>query len=74
MVSLEQLENFAEHTGIPAAKKLRRDELEKAIVAFLRTRKGALPTKRSLRKTAVKDVDVFSDGPFQGRCQAANGL
>ena len=36
--------------------------------------KGALPTKRSLRKTGVKDVAVFSDGPFHGRCQAANGL
>src|SRR5438034_11849596 len=41
----------------PAAKKLRKDELEKAIVAFLRTGEAALPTKRSLRKTGVKDVE-----------------
>ena len=34
---LEQLKSFAERIGIPAAKKLRKDELEKAIVAFLRT-------------------------------------
>ena len=54
---LEQLKNFAERIGIPAAKKLRKDELEKAIVAFLRTGKAALPTKRSLRKTGVKDVE-----------------
>ena len=54
---LDQLKNFAEDIGIPAAKKLRKDELEKAIVAFLRTGKAALPTKRSLRKTGVKDVD-----------------
>src|SRR5256884_1023047 len=54
---LEQLKNFAEGIGIPAAKKLRKDELEKAIVAFLRTGKAALPTKRSLRKTGVKDVE-----------------
>lgn len=54
---LEQLKNFAGRIGIPAAKKLRKDELEKAIVAFLRTGKGALPTKRSLRKTGVKDVE-----------------
>jgi hypothetical protein len=53
---LEQLKNFAERIGIPAAKKLRKDELEKAIVVFLHTRKAALPTKRSLRKTGVKDV------------------
>jgi hypothetical protein len=54
---LDQLKNFAELIGIPAAKKLRKDELEKAIVAFLRTGKSALPTKRSVRKTGVKDVD-----------------
>src|SRR3954464_1888762 len=54
---LEQLKNFAERIGIPAAKKLRKDELEKAIVTFLRAGRAALPTKRSLRKTGVKDVD-----------------
>src|SRR5438874_11077037 len=54
---LEQLKHFAERIGIPAAKKLRKDELEKAIIAFLRTGKAALPTKRSLRKTGVKDVE-----------------
>jgi hypothetical protein len=54
---LEQLKDFAERIGIPAARKLRKDELEKAVVAFLRTGKAALPTKRSLRKTGVKDVE-----------------
>jgi len=54
---LDQLKNFAGRIGIPAAKKLRKDELEKAIVAFLRTGTVALPTKRSLRKTGVKDVE-----------------
>ena len=54
---LDQLKNFAARVGIPAAKKLRKDELETAIVAFLRTGRAALPTKRSLRKTGVKDVD-----------------
>ena len=54
---LEQLKNFAESVGIPAAKRLRKDELEKAIVTFLRTGKAALSTKRSLRRIRVKDVD-----------------
>ena len=54
---LDQLKRFAERIGIPAATKLRKDELETAIVAFLRTGRAALPTKRSLRKTGVKDVD-----------------
>src|SRR3954470_2932019 len=53
----DQLKRFAERIGIPAAKKLRKDELEKAIVVFLRTGRAALPTKRSLRKAGVKDVD-----------------
>jgi hypothetical protein len=54
---LEQLKVFADRIGIPAAKKLRKDELEKAIVVFLRTGKASLPTNRSLRRTGVKDVD-----------------
>jgi SAP domain-containing new25 len=54
---LDQLKNFAERIGIPAAKKLRKDELERAIVAFLRTGTAVLPTKRSLPKTGLKDVE-----------------
>jgi len=54
---LDQLKNFAERIGIPAAKKLRKDELEKAIVAFLRTGNAVLPSTRSLRKTGIKDVE-----------------
>src|SRR5262245_54792167 len=54
---LDQLKNFAERIGIPAANELRKDELEKAIVTFLRTGTAALPTKRPLRKTGVKDVE-----------------
>ncbi len=52
-----QLSDFAERIGIPAATKLRKDELEKAIVVFLRTGNAALPTKRSLRRTGIKDVE-----------------
>jgi hypothetical protein len=52
-----QLKDFAERIGIPAAKKLRKDEIEKAIIEFLRTGKAALPTRRSLRKTGVKDLE-----------------
>src|SRR5947209_2860884 len=54
---LDQLKNFAARIGIPAASKLRKDELEKAIRVFLRTGKAALPTKRPLRETGVKDVE-----------------
>jgi SAP domain-containing new25 len=54
---LDQLKTFAASIGIPAASKLRKDELEKAIVAFLRTGKAVSPTPRSLRKTGVKDLE-----------------
>src|SRR5881227_3699921 len=54
---LNQLKTFAERIGIPAAKKLRKDELEKAIVTFLRTGNAALPTKRVLRRKGIKDVE-----------------
>jgi hypothetical protein len=53
----EQLKDFAERIGIPGATKLRKDELEKAILVFLRTGKAALPTKRALRRTGRKDVE-----------------
>src|SRR5215475_8194009 len=53
---LDQLKDFAESIGIPAAKKLRKDELENAIVVFLRTGHAVVPTTRSLRKAGVKDV------------------
>jgi hypothetical protein len=54
---LDQLKDFAGRIGIPAARKLRKDELEKAIVTFLGTGNATLPTKRSLRTTGVKDVE-----------------
>lgn len=54
---LDQLQTFAERIGVPAAKRLRKDELERAIVTFLRTGDAALPTTRSLRKTGAKDVE-----------------
>src|SRR3954464_8702250 len=53
----EQLKDFAERIGIPAATKLRKDELERAIVVFLRTGNAARTRKRSLRRTGVKDVE-----------------
>ena len=53
----EQLKDFAGRIGIPAATKLRKDELERAIVVFLRTGDAALPTQRSLRRTGLKDVE-----------------
>jgi hypothetical protein len=52
-----ELKEFAERLGIPSANKLRKDELEKAIKVFLQTGKVESPTKRSLSKTGVKDVE-----------------
>ena len=54
---LGEVKAFAAHLGIPAARRLRKDELERAIVAFLRTGKTASPTKRALRKTGIKDLE-----------------
>ena len=54
---LDQLKKFAADIGIPAAKKLRKDELEKAIVAFLRTGRAELLTRRSLHRSGVRDVE-----------------
>ena len=54
---LDELKDFGRQIGIPGATKLRKDELERAIVAFLRTGKARLPTKRALHKTGVKDLE-----------------
>ncbi len=54
---LDQLQDFAARIGIPAAKKLRKDELERAVVAYLRTGTAAFVTKRSLRRTGARDIE-----------------
>ena len=53
----DELRDFACEVGIPGARKLRKDEIEKAILTFIRTGKVASPTKRALRKTGVKDLE-----------------
>jgi hypothetical protein len=54
---LDELKEFASQIRIPAATSLRKDELERAIVAFLRTGTVSLPTRRALRKTGAKDLE-----------------
>ena len=54
---LDDLRDFARQIGIPEATKLRKDEIERAVVAFLRTGAVNLPTKRALRKTGTKDLE-----------------
>jgi len=53
----DELKEFGFQIGIPGARKLRKDELERAIAEFLRTGKPRLPTKRALRQTGVKDIE-----------------
>lgn len=57
----EQLKDFAIRLGIPATSALRKDELERAILVFLRTGKATLPTTRALRKTGVRDLNFVAD-------------
>lgn len=52
-----EIKKFGEAIGIPSANKLRKDELEKAIILFLKTGKVKSPTERSLLKTGVKDIE-----------------
>jgi hypothetical protein len=54
---LNDLRDFAIQIGIPEARRLRKDELERAIVTFLRNGAVNLPTKRALRKTGTKDLE-----------------
>jgi hypothetical protein len=54
---VDELRDFGGRIGIPGTARLRKDELERAIVAFLHTGAVKLPTKRALRKTGMKDVE-----------------
>ena len=54
---VDELRDFANQIGIPEATSLRKDEIERAIVAFLRTGTISLPTRRALRKTGAKDLE-----------------
>lgn len=52
-----EIKQFAKAIGIPSASKLRKDELEKAIKLFLQTKRVAIPTKRTLSKLGIRDID-----------------
>lgn len=53
-----ELKDFADSIGIPSARKLRKDELEKSIRIFLKTGRTDSLTKRSLKKSGTRDVDI----------------
>lgn len=52
-----EVREFAKEIGIPGAAKLRKDELEKAIISFLKTGKCENPVKRSLDRSGTRDVE-----------------
>src|SRR6185295_8919944 len=54
---LDDLKDFAIQIGIPEASRLRKDELERGVVTFLRTGTAKLPTKRALHKRGAKDLE-----------------
>ena len=54
---LEDLRDFAIQIGIPEARRLRKDEIERGIVTFLCTGAVNLPTKRALHKRGTKDIE-----------------
>ena len=52
-----EIKRFARSLGVPAAHKLRKDELEKVIRHFLTHGRVTSPTKRDLSRSGIKDVD-----------------
>src|SRR4029453_8913386 len=52
-----EIKRFAQSLGVPAAHRLRKDELEKAIRHFLVHGKVTNPTKRDSSRSGTKDVD-----------------
>jgi hypothetical protein len=54
---MAELQAFAEAIGIPLAKKLRKDELEKAVKRFLETGHAESPTRRNLSPKGSRDTE-----------------
>ncbi len=54
---VDDFRQFAIQIGLSDGKRLRKDELECAIVTFLRTGKVKVPTQRALRKLGMKDIE-----------------
>src|SRR5215510_11844186 len=54
---VDELRDFGSQIGVPGITRLRKDEIERAIVGFLRTGRVSSPTKRALRKTGAKDLE-----------------
>lgn len=52
-----ELKHFAKELGIPAASKLRKDELETSIKHFLRTGDVKNLSRRKLTRPGIKDVE-----------------
>jgi len=52
-----EIKAFADDIGIPAASKLRKDELEELIKHFLRTGSIRNPTRKTLSRSGVRDVE-----------------
>src|SRR5216684_9408277 len=52
-----EIKAFADDIGIPAASRLRKDELEELIKHFLRTGSIRKPTRKTLTSRGVRDVE-----------------
>jgi SAP domain-containing protein len=52
-----EIKRFAKEIGISSVSRLRKDELEKAIKLFLRTKRVASPTKRALSRSGIRDIE-----------------
>lgn len=52
-----EIKAFADDIGIPAASKLRKDELEELIKHFLRTGNIRNPTRKTLLRSGIRDVE-----------------
>src|SRR2546430_14337640 len=52
-----EIKAFAVDIGIPAASKLRKDELEELIKHFLRTGSIRNPTRKTLSRSGIRDVE-----------------
>ena len=54
----DDLKKFAEEIGVPSARRLRKDELERAVKHFLRTGEAKSFAQRTMTESGPRDIDL----------------
>lgn len=70
----DEIKSFAKEIGIPNSSKLRKDELEKLILEFIKTGKVGKSNRKNIAKTGTKDIDLGLTNSLQIQNYTSNKI